>query len=207
MRAQLRTLLLPVAWRPEPRRLLPDDPSVATGPPLAREVAGALKPLTTVGTAPGAAGNAPALMLVAAALVLSLCPRRGPEPERPPGRLEADPLEADQLEADPLEARLAELEVELAAAVGSDSLCAISRTAGSVPAAKYLEGRLAALMALRRSLRGGESRTAALAALREEWHRGLEDVTARDAGADWQAYRAGGVDELEELEGKGPAAR
>ncbi len=160
MSAQLRASLLPATWRPDPRRLLPDDPTGVSGPPLARgfalvylgvilvrslihlvaedggagsiatidlsveggdnivamfgqwgavqlllgllltvlvlrypglvplvlatlalelvlrEVAGALKPVTTVGTAPGAAGNAPALVLVTAALLLSLCPRR-----------------------------------------------------------------------------------------------------------------------------------
>jgi hypothetical protein len=100
-----------------------------------------------------------------------------------------------------VEARLAPLEVELIAAAGG-SLCAISRSVGSVPAAKYLEGRLAALMALRRAMRGGESSQAALAALLGDWRRGLEDVTARDAGPDWRAYRAGGVDELEELEAR-----
>jgi len=154
--------VLPATWRPDPRRLLPDDPTVAGGPPLTRvfasiylvvilvrsvihlvaedggagsiatvdlrveggdnivamfgqwgavqlllgllltvlvlrypglvplvlatlalelvlrEVAGALKPLTTMGTAPGAAGNAPVLVIVTAALLLSLCPRREP---------------------------------------------------------------------------------------------------------------------------------
>jgi hypothetical protein len=164
MGAQLRMFALPATWRPDPRRLLPDDPTVASGPPLTRvfalvylsvilvrslihllaedggaqsiatidlsvegannivamfgqwgavqftlgllltvlavrypglialvlasltvelvlrEVAGALKPVTTMGTAPGAAGNAPALVLVTAALLLSLCPRREREP-------------------------------------------------------------------------------------------------------------------------------
>lgn len=45
-----------------------------------REVAGALKPVATMGMAPGAAGNAAALVTVTAALLLSLCPRRRPEP-------------------------------------------------------------------------------------------------------------------------------
>lgn len=107
------------------------------------------------------------------------------------------PADAD---ADLLESRLTALEAELTAAVGSESLCAISRTAGSVPAAKYLEGRLAALMALRRSVRGGNDLAASLAALGAEWRRGLENVMARDAGPDWRAYRAGGVDELADLE-------
>lgn len=166
MLESLRGILLPAAWRPNPRRLLPDDPGTATGPPLARaftfgylglvlvrslihllasdggaqsiatvdlsveggenivamfgqwgaiqlllgvllvvlvlrypglvpltlatllaelvlrEVAGALKPLTTVGTAPGSVGNTPALVMVTAALLLSLCPRRPQRPAR-----------------------------------------------------------------------------------------------------------------------------
>ncbi len=100
---------------------------------------------------------------------------------------------------DIVESRFARLEEELAVAVGDASLCAISRTAGSVPAAKHLEGRLAALMALRRSLRRGDRLEAALAELLDAWRRALEDVAARAAGPDWRAYRAGGVDELEEL--------
>lgn len=163
MRPWLRAAVLPASWHPDPRRLLPDDPTVASGPPVARafalvylgvilarsvihvvaadggaqsiatidlsvegadnivamfgqwgavqlllgllltvlvlrypglvplvlvtlaaelllrELAGALKPLVTVGTAPGAAGNAPALMLVTAVLLLALCPRRDGE--------------------------------------------------------------------------------------------------------------------------------
>lgn len=47
---------------------------------LLRELAGTLKPVATLGTAPGAAGNAAALLIVTAALLLSLCPRRQPEP-------------------------------------------------------------------------------------------------------------------------------
>jgi len=101
--------------------------------------------------------------------------------------------------SDIVDGRLGRVQEELTAAVGGDSLCAISRSAGSVPAAKYLEGRMAALMALRRSMRRGDRLQASLAELLDEWRRGLDDVTARDAGPDWQAYRAGGVDELEEL--------
>ena len=98
-----------------------------------------------------------------------------------------------------LEERLDQLQEELAAVVGDTSLCAISRSAGSVPAAKHLEGRAAALMALRRALRRGEQLPGPLTTLLHEWRRALDDVTARDAGADWRAYRAGGLDELKEL--------
>lgn len=123
---------------------------------------------------------------------------------RVPGAVAATP---DQLAAtepalaglDIVESRFARLQEELAVAAGDASLCAISRTAGSVPAAKHLEGRLAALMALRRSLRRGDRLEAALVEQLDAWRRALDDVAAREAGPDWRAYRAGGVDELEEL--------
>ena len=95
--------LLPTSWRPRPARLLPASPAGYEGPalPLAlllwvlllryrglvplvllvflvepglRELAGALKPLETLGTAPGAALNWAAVPVLAAALWLSLCP-------------------------------------------------------------------------------------------------------------------------------------
>ncbi len=47
-----------------------------------REVAGTLRPVTTVGTAPGAAANATLLVTVAAVMLLSLCPRRVAGAER-----------------------------------------------------------------------------------------------------------------------------
>jgi len=100
---------------------------------------------------------------------------------------------------DLVESRFAHLQQELSAALGDESLCAISRTAGPVPAAKHAEGRLAALMALRRSLQRGERLETSLTDQLDAWRRWLDDVTVREAGRDWQAYRAGGVDELELL--------
>ncbi|MFP4310978.1 MAG: hypothetical protein ACLFS9_03220 [Nitriliruptoraceae bacterium] len=98
-----------------------------------------------------------------------------------------------------LQARLGVLERELSATTGDVSLCAISRSAGSVPAVKHLEGRLAALMELRRAGREDGPHPGTLETLLATWRRGLEEVRAREAGPDWVAYRAGGVDELEEL--------
>lgn len=98
-----------------------------------------------------------------------------------------------------LEARRSELEAELTAAAGEASLCAISRAAGSVPAAKYLEGRLVALLELRRGLSAGDDGATTCTRLRATWEHGLRDVRSRAAGPDWLAYRAGGVDELTEL--------
>ena len=100
--------------------------------------------------------------------------------------------------------RLGAVEAELTAAAGGASLCSISRSGGgSVPTVKYLEGRMAALLELRRTVRRTSDDGAdPVAAARTEWTTALEDLRRRDAGPDWLAYRAGGVDELNEL---GPA--
>lgn len=100
---------------------------------------------------------------------------------------------------EPLEDRLRRVEEELSSAAGGESLCSISKAAGSVPAAKYLEGRLAALLQLRRAIRAGGEISACRDELSGEWREALDDVIQRDFGSDWKAYRAGGVDELEEL--------
>ena len=99
-----------------------------------------------------------------------------------------------------LDQRARVVEAELSAALGDASLCAVSKTAGQVPAAKHLEGRLAALSQLRRTVPPApEDVHAAIRSLRAEWQQALEHVVARDFGPDWRAYRAGGVDELTEL--------
>ena len=66
---------------------------------------------------------------------------------------------------------------------------------------QHLEGQLGALRDLRRALRRGEPADEATARLAARWEAELEAVLARDAGPDWRAYRAGGVDELSELAG------
>ncbi len=90
------------------------------------------------------------------------------------------------------------LEIELNNAAAGRSLCAISKSAGSVPGAKYLEGRLVAARELARQLDGGavcDSGRVLLA----RWRQALDDVTESRFGADWLAYRAGGVDELTDV--------
>ncbi len=62
------------------RGLLPLALLALTIEPLLRELAGALKPVETMGTAPGAALNTAALVLVALTFLLSLCPA---SPRRP----------------------------------------------------------------------------------------------------------------------------
>ena len=68
-----------------------------------------------------------------------------------------------------LDARREVVEQELGRALGNASLCSVSRSAGSVPAAKHLEGRLAALRDLRRALRRGEQAGEAVVRLAADW--------------------------------------
>ncbi|MCB1002087.1 MAG: hypothetical protein KDB40_22525 [Acidimicrobiales bacterium] len=110
------------------------------------------------------------------------------------------PTLAGQAPHDPvieaLDRRRDTIEQDLAAAAGGASMCAISRVAGSVPAAKHLEGRLAAVGELRRAVRRGGAVDDATIDLLVEWRAQLERARAGGMGPDWIAYRAGGVDEL-----------
>lgn len=100
---------------------------------------------------------------------------------------------------DLLDQRLASVEQELAAVAGGASLCAISRSAGSVPGAKYLEGRMVAIREIRRAARTGRPLAAVLDESVDRWRSELARVDTQAMGSDWRAYRAGGVDELESL--------
>ena len=106
-----------------------------------------------------------------------------------------------------LDARREVVEQELGRALGNASLCSVSRSAGSVPAAKHLEGRLAALREVRREVRAGGALDAACERVGRSWREALAEATERGAGRDWVAYRAGGVDELEELVSWAPGER
>ncbi len=104
------------------------------------------------------------------------------------------------MEAAALQRRLAEVERQLVEAAGGASLCAISRSGGQVDGVKYLEGRLAALLQLRRvSRRGERDPDAALQEALAEWTTQLDQARSGSFGRGWLAYRAGGVDELTEL--------
>jgi hypothetical protein len=98
-----------------------------------------------------------------------------------------------------LERRRESIGNDLVVAAGGASLCAISRSAGSVPVAKYLEGRMAAINELRREVRAGRSFDAVLAERSSVWRAELVRTVEASMGPDWRAYRAGGVDELESL--------
>lgn len=95
-------------------------------------------------------------------------------------------------------ARLAAVE-QMTVLAGVSSACAIARDGGSFPAYKFHEGRVAALSAVARALRRGEPEVGeVVAALGEQWSAEVE----RRAGQsrDWQAYAAGGLDAVRELE-------
>jgi hypothetical protein len=98
-----------------------------------------------------------------------------------------------------LERRLESIGNELVAASGGASLCAISRSAGSVPGVKYLEGRMAATREIRRAVRAGRSFAEVLEERTNAWRTELVRTEDSSMGIDWRAYRAGGVDELEAL--------
>ena len=99
-----------------------------------------------------------------------------------------------------IDRRIESIDLELTAAAQGRSLCAISRSVGSVPAVKYLEGRRAALGEVRRALRAGRPFAEVLADRTGAWRTELARTIDSSMGADWQAYRAGGVDELESLD-------
>jgi hypothetical protein len=100
---------------------------------------------------------------------------------------------------DHLEQRLADLERQLGRLAGDASLCAISKSGGQVDGAKYLEGRMVAVLEVRRAVRRGGDLAAQAAAALEDWTSELDAARARALGRGWIAYRAGGVDELTEL--------
>lgn len=95
-------------------------------------------------------------------------------------------------------ARLAAVE-SMTMLVGVSSACAIARDGGSFPAYKFHEGRAAALSTMARELRRPEPDPDGLAErLGEQWQAEVERRT--DQGRDWQAYAAGGLDAVRELE-------
>jgi hypothetical protein len=106
-----------------------------------------------------------------------------------------------------LDERLRSVEAELLAAAGGQSLCAISRSAGTAPGVKSLEGRIAAINEVRRAVRAGRPFADVLAERTKTWHAELARVTEVSMGADWRSYRAGGVDELEWLQSSSSSTR
>jgi hypothetical protein len=118
-----------------------------------------------------------------------------------PGRAGEPPTASDHDLNEILGARRASIEADLMAATGGTSLCSISRSAGSVPTAKYLEGRLTAVRELNRTILDPATGDPdnCVSQLLATWRLALDNARQHDRGPDWIAYRAGGVDELIEL--------
>jgi hypothetical protein len=93
-----------------------------------------------------------------------------------------------------VEQRLAEVTASLNAATGGAALCRIDGTGGS---AKTLEGRMAALLEVRRTLRRDPD--ADLAAIAERWRADLEVRRAKGSSAAWTDYLSAGAEELTRL--------
>jgi hypothetical protein len=87
-------------------------------------------------------------------------------------------------------------------ASGGGAVCTFTKAGTPVPGIKYAEGRWAALREVQRArLRAPGSVTIddlAVSAL-TSWLTALDRAIETDAGADWLAYRHGGVDALHDL--------
>lgn len=93
-----------------------------------------------------------------------------------------------------VEQRLAEVSASLNAATGGAALCRIDGTGGS---AKSLEGRMAALLEVRRSLRRDPS--ADPARIADRWRADLALRREKGSSAAWTDYLGAGSDELTRL--------
>ncbi len=115
------------------------------------------------------------------------------------GDLTTDQARSAELLAEELESASR----DLMAATSGSSLCTFSKRSGPVPAAKYHEGRWAALREVSRvNAPGNPDRVEVALRIRGRWAAQLADLHIRDAGPDWIAYRSGGVDALDHFIGR-----
>lgn len=101
-----------------------------------------------------------------------------------------------------LEQQLAAAEQAVMASTGGAAWCQLQRDGRVTGGVKYDEGRLAALMAVRRHWRDSDPVTweQALVAELNQWQQALATVQAQPKPAmPWLAYRQGGVDALTAL--------
>ena len=86
-------------------------------------------------------------------------------------------------------------------AAGGAAVCTFTKAGVAVPGIKYAEGRWAALRQVQRALgtAAGSAPAAVAGEALDEWRSALDRAVATDAGADWLAYRHGGVDALADL--------
>lgn len=87
----------------------------------------------------------------------------------------------------------------LQARSAGESVCALAKVGTPFPAAKYAEGRWAALREVQRAIRSGVELASAAEAAELAWREHLRALQAREAGQDWIAYRSGGIDALVDL--------
>lgn len=89
---------------------------------------------------------------------------------------------------------------EWGALLGDTSSCALAKDGRSHPAAKFTEGKAAALGELSRRI-GGDTAPdgirAAVVAVRNRWSHQVTPGTRADR--EWEAYRAGGIQAMAEL--------
>lgn len=96
--------------------------------------------------------------------------------------------------------RRAEAVQAWSASLGDVTACAIAKDGGSYPAGKFHEGRVAALGELMRRLDDASTPgqvVESAAALAEEWEGRVQPGAG--ASREWESYRAGGVQALQEL--------
>jgi hypothetical protein len=87
-------------------------------------------------------------------------------------------------------------------AAGGAAVCTFTKAGVPVPGIKYAEGRWAALREVQRATRSAPAAatSADLAATAlVTWQAALDRVLSTGGGADWLAYRHGGVDALTDL--------
>jgi hypothetical protein len=87
-------------------------------------------------------------------------------------------------------------------ASGGAAVCTFTKAGTPVPGIKYAEGRWAALREVQRARRrapAGASTDDLVASALATWQTALDRAVDTGAGADWLAYRHGGVDALHDL--------
>ncbi len=95
-----------------------------------------------------------------------------------------------------LEELIAEAAELMQRCAGGSSPCAAAKAGRAAPMAKNAEGRWAALRDVRAAVRNGRTGADAVAEVLASWEGHLDRLRNRDAGADWVAYREGGVQAL-----------
>ena len=97
-----------------------------------------------------------------------------------------------------------EAQIELAAAamaedLGEHSVCTVHKDGRVTGGLKYLEGRMAALAAMRRAIAAGESTSEVVAAANAHWYADFETRTSGSSTSPlWVSYATGGLDAVRE---------